>query len=126
MPEPEYFKERRIFHRFTINIPASYVDPLLNKTLNAQTHDISVEGLGLVSERKLTVGTILEICLQMTDNGEKIVVKGKVVWLTLTDDNKYRAGIKLEGPRLEPVPLVLRTIQSQLNSKSSYYRSFLS
>lgn len=124
MQESAYSKERRTFTRFTINIPVSYVDPSLNKTVNTYTHDISVEGLSLSVETKITCGTILEICLCMTDNGQKIMTRSKVVWLKSTD-HKYRMGIKFDGPRLEPISLVLRTIQSQINADSSLRKPFL-
>jgi len=120
MQEAQHVKERRVFYRFSINIPVSYVDPSLNKVVNAYTHDISVEGLGLVTDTEIICGTILKICLQMADNGEKILTQGKAVWSNPTDDNKYRVGIKLDGLTLEPISLVLRTIQSQLNTHSFY------
>lgn len=118
MSKPEYFQERRIFPRFTIQIPVSYADPSIKQTVNTYTHNISVEGLGLLVDTPLTCGTILEVCLRMTDNGEEIITKGKVIWRSLIQD-RYRVGVKLDGPQLQPIPMVLRIIQSRLNFRSS-------
>lgn len=119
MEDAGYAIERRISRRFTITIPSSYIDPVLNRTVDALTHDISREGTGIISEKRLAPGTIVEFCLCMADNKEKIFVKGTVIWLNRLENNRYRIGIKLDGPRLGPISLVLRTIQAQLNAKPS-------
>lgn len=115
MSEIQYTQERRIFPRFTVQIPAGFIASPLTQTPNTWTHDISVEGLGLFSYKKLTRGTPVEVYLQMKDNDEEIIAKGKIIWIE-PDKNKYRIGIKLEEKHLQPISLVLRILHLNLNS----------
>ena len=78
-----------------------------------QTHDISAQGLGLITDKKLEPGTCLDLNLQMPDNAEKINRKAKVVWIAVLDSKTNRVGIKLEEQKLNPIALVLRTINYQ-------------
>lgn len=107
------FLEKRAFPRFSVNIPLHYSQINADDKIQAQTHDISAQGLGLVTEQALPPGTQLEVWLQMRDNSEEIFRKGRVVWSSCISGNKYRAGIKLDQPDLKPISLVLRTIYSQ-------------
>lgn len=119
MSETNFLKERRVFPRFAIPISVRYTAPDLILTIETSTHDISAEGLGLFLDKPLNVGTKLEVCLRMADNGEEIFVKGKIVWINPISSDKYRLGVKLESSGLQPIPLVLRTIQSRLKSYPS-------
>ena len=117
MQESGNFRERRVFTRFSVNIPATYVDPVLNNTVDAHTLDISAVGLCLLTYKKLDVGIALEIRLH---NCEEITAKGKVIWIESTDDYKYRIGMKFDGPRLDPISLILKRIQSHINNNPPY------
>jgi hypothetical protein len=107
------FLEKRLFPRFAVSIPLSYFNPSLDKTMRTQTRDISAEGLCILTDRVLAPATSLDIFLQMIDDGKKIYRKGKVVWVNVSDSDKYRIGIKLEPPKLDSIALVLRTIIAQ-------------
>lgn len=117
MQDSENFRERRAFSRFSVNIPAVYIDPISNSMVDTHTLDISAVGLGLLADRKLNVGDKLEIRLH---NGEEINAKAKVVWMELTDDFKYRTGIKFDDLKLNPVTLILKRIQERINSRPPY------
>ncbi|MBL7151934.1 MAG: PilZ domain-containing protein [Candidatus Omnitrophica bacterium] len=107
------FREKRIFPRFPISIEATLMDPsLCGQTIEATTNDISVSGIGIITQQQLTPGTELRICLRMNDNGEEIYLKGRAVWITVVNSQKYRVGIKLEDSDLKPIPLVLRFLNS--------------
>lgn len=108
------FTEKRAFTRFAVNIPLYYFDLVSSKTGQAYTHDISALGLGVVSNTELPVGRSLDLCLRMSDNAEEIRRKGTVVWSNMDGPDKCRAGIKLEDPKLKPIPLVLRILSQQL------------
>jgi len=107
------FTEKRTYPRFNVSIPLSCFDLNSDKKINAQSHDISTEGLGIIVVKPIPVGAELDICIHMLDNGEKIYRKGKVVWSNEIDSGSYRIGIRLEEQKLDPVPLVLRTIMAQ-------------
>ncbi len=111
--ESVFFIEKRAYPRFPIGIPLSYPDTSLNDTIHTQTYDISTEGLSIIIDKELPVGSSLDICLHMPDTQEEIYRKGKVVWLKTVNPKKYRIGIKLEKPYLKPITLVLRIIQAK-------------
>lgn len=113
MSEPE-FKERRKFPRFPIAIALIYCILDSSKSNKAQTQDISVCGIGLITNEELLPNTPLDIYLNMPDNGEKIHVKGEVVWPSRKVLDNYRLGIRLKDSTLKPIPIVLRIIQTKL------------
>ncbi|MEK6727072.1 MAG: PilZ domain-containing protein [Candidatus Omnitrophota bacterium] len=106
------FKERRSQSRFLAKIPLSFYEPNTPQIVNAQTHDISAQGISIVTSKEIPVGTSLDIYIQMPDTGEKIFRRGKVVWLSSFNHSGYKLGIKLEEPPLKPIPLVLRAIKA--------------
>ena len=105
----EDFKEKRASKRFAVSIPLTCCDTFGNMT-HAHTHDISAEGAGIITNGNLGLGSAVEIFFQMPDNGQKIYRKARVIWVTNTDSGIFRAGIQLKDSILNPVPLVLRTI----------------
>lgn len=107
------FTEKRIFPRFTITIPLTFFVQKSDKSFTAQTHDISTQGVCIVANEELPSGLDLDMRIQMMDNNEKICLKGKVIWSCMIDSGKYKIGVKLEEPKLKPIPLVLRTIMAQ-------------
>jgi hypothetical protein len=104
------FKEKRAFTRFPIRISLDYLDANSNKTSESETLDISAQGLGIITDEELPSDTYLQIVLKMPDNGEQISRKGKVIWSKKIYPLKYRAGIRLEEPKIKPISLVLRII----------------
>ena len=107
------FVEKRAFPRFPVSISVTFYIPDLDRTVNTYTKDISAIGIGIVINEELPVGTALDLCLQMPDNGERIIRKAQVVWSNTMGLNSYRVGIKIEEPNLKPIPLVLRSINFQ-------------
>ena len=107
------FQEKRVDVRFDVPIQVTYLDPDNDYVVQAQAKNISAKGLGLVTNKALIPGTILEVCLQMADNQEKIRRRCKVVWSNSLETGSIRLGVELEEPKLKPVPLVLRTIMTQ-------------
>ncbi|OGX18302.1 MAG: hypothetical protein A3K83_03665 [Omnitrophica WOR_2 bacterium RBG_13_44_8b] len=107
------FEEKRVCPRFPVSISVTCYIPDLDKTVNTYTRDISAIGIGLVVNEVLPVGTCLDLCLQMPDNGERIMRKAKVVWSNAMGLDSYRVGIKLQEASIKPIPLILRTINYQ-------------
>lgn len=105
--------ERRLFTRFTIGIPTTYLESGPNTENPSKTYDISIEGMCLLTNKGLPPGTRLNIDLKMVDTGETINVRGHSVWSSMLEPGKYRIGIKLEETKLKPIPIVLRTIKAQ-------------
>jgi len=114
MMEENPFIEKRLYPRFPVTLPVACCFCESSSQFTAQTHDISVEGIGLISTEELQAGSQIEISLCMSDNGEEIIRRGTVVWSIKVAGSKYcRAGIKLTDGHLRPIPLVLRTICNQ-------------
>ena len=107
------FRERRAFPRFPVHLALNCFDPYLRKEFQTETQNISAEGLCFETDEVLKLGNFLEIFLHMPDNNEEIHRIGKVVWSNMTESGKYRIGIKLEEPKLKPIPIVLRIINHQ-------------
>jgi hypothetical protein len=105
--------ERRVFTRFTIGIPTTYLESGFNTEDPSKTYDISIEGMCLLTNKGLPSGTRLNINLKMLDTGETINVHGYSVWSSCLEPGKYRIGVKLEETKLKPIPIVLRTIKAQ-------------
>ena len=108
-----FFTERRQYPRFPTKIPLTYRESDSTQEIEAQSRDISAQGLCIVTEEEVPVGETLDISLQMQDTGEGIMRKGRVVWLSAFNHLMYKLGIKLDEPPLKPIALVLRTIKKQ-------------
>jgi len=108
------FEEKRAHTRFAAHIPVEYCQENSDTRVISVTNNISVEGICLVTNKPVPAGGTLEIYLKMSDNGEKICTKGKVVWSVQVKADNYQIGIKLEESKLKPIPLVLRTIKTQI------------
>lgn len=109
-----YPQEKRKLVRFLITIPLKYAKLSLKTLSSICTHDISAQGLGLVTPEALPVNTPVVLCLKIPDNGEEISVEAEVMWSTQTNSSGYRSGVRLKSSPLKPIPLVLRTIYSKL------------
>jgi hypothetical protein len=107
-----YTKEKRAELRFPLVIPSSCFEFGSADTVNGETHDISRGGVCLITGREIPLGTQIEIILVMMDTNELVQKKGIVIWSARHGDDTQRIGIKLQEPKLKPIPLVLRTIMA--------------
>jgi len=114
------FMERRKLLRYEIAFCCNETDSTTRREFHSLTRDICEQGVGILLNERLPLDALVEVCLEMPDNQEKIQVRGKVVWVTELGENKFRAGIRLDKFDLKPIPLVLRMIRVQL--KSRYYQ----
>jgi hypothetical protein len=111
------FLERRTFPRFTIALPLTCSEFDFNKKIEAKTLNISAVGLCIITdiEAGLAVipGDYLDVYLQVTNNGEWIYRKGKVVWSEPVLYSKYKFGIQLEEPKIKPISIILKILKSK-------------
>jgi hypothetical protein len=114
------FMERRKLLRYEIALSCVETDSFTRREFNSLSRDICDHGVGILLNERLPLDASVEVCLEMPDNQEKIMVRGKVVWVTEVGVNQFRAGICLDKFDLKPIPLVLRMIKVQL--KSRYYQ----
>lgn len=112
------FIEKRNSIRFTLTIPAQYLGCDTKSMYSAETHDISSNGLSLMSDRDMPTHSNLNIRLKMPDNGEDIYARAEVVWSKIIYSNYWRIGLNFAEANFKPVPIVLRAIQA----KAKYYQ----
>lgn len=106
---PEYtLEDRRIFDRVPLRLSVRYCDADSLREEQAQTYDISANGIGLVASESLATHTNLDIWLNVHDSAEPINLKGTVVWSSISRYNKYRIGVELLDPDLTALSRVLR------------------
>ena len=107
--------EKRKLVRFLVTIPLKYAKlAIKNFSGTTCTHDISAQGVGLITAEELPLNSPLNICLKIPDNGEEILLDAEVVWIKQLDCSNYRCGLKLKNSKIKPIPLVLRTIYARL------------
>ena len=108
MPEANMFSEKRIYPRVPVKIPVKYrviedeleVKSILErrkKDQSAQTVDISLGGLYVVTDQALALGKILRLDITLGDNQNPLTAFAEVVWanesggglrfLTMKDDD---------------------------------------
>lgn len=104
-------KERRTFVRFPVIISSRCWGVDSEREIWCKTCDISSKGVCLVTNEALAKDTSLSICFHMPDNGERIEVKGKVIWHSCLEAHKHKTGFSLENTELKPIPLVLRIMK---------------
>ncbi len=63
----------------------------------SSTVDISANGLQVNMDQPLPVGSILRLCVQPRDSGQRIHLVGEVMWVKPQDDDRkqFRAGFAL-------------------------------
>lgn len=94
--------DRRVFARIDTRLPVRFLDPSSGREGNADTTDISANGLGFLTNQDLSVTTPLEIWLGIPDKHEPLYTRGKVVWC----DNSPGTGECRVGVRLEKAELM--------------------
>lgn len=115
MVDDASYSEKRAFLRYPLNIPVGYMEPYSRTESAALTHDISEEGVCIVSDRPLLQGSSVDIYLRVKDDERKMHRQGRVAWSRIIEPGKYYNGIHIEDAPLDSIDLVLRTIKSQRN-----------
>lgn len=104
----EQMDDRRIFERFVVSYPVSFLDQSRDKEGAAQGKDASAKGLGIASEEELKPGTALEIWIQVPDNAEPLYARGVVAWCSKQEGKNFKIGLKLEKADLMGLSRLLR------------------
>jgi len=104
------FNEKRLYQRYPVEIPVSFFDPNLKRDVQAQTCDISIEGICLVTEYKLAPGSYLDISLKILNGSRKVLHKARVIWVGILHGDIYRVGFKLEEEKIDPISIALKSL----------------
>ena len=101
--------DRRIFERISMSFPVRFLDPTSGQEGEAQTLDISANGLGFVTKGALSVRTPLEMWLDIPDNRAPLYTRGEVVWAQpLSGSTQQKVGVQLEKAELMGLGRTLR------------------
>ena len=101
-------EDRRVFERINTRLPVKFLDPLSGREGQADTTDISANGLGLVTNESLPAMTSLEMWLGIPDQHEPFYTRGEVVWSEpLPGTGAHRIGVRLEKAELMGLARVL-------------------
>lgn len=104
----ESFKDRRIFERFSVKLPARFLGADSDKEKEAETLDISAKGVSLTTDEHLLPNTILELWLHIPDKGQPLYTRGQVVWSKKINLGEHQVGINLEKANLMGMSRILR------------------
>lgn len=91
-------QERRIFHRFNIEIPVT-IRSLDNSNIegSGKILNICAGGGGMVVTTKhLLPGTLLEMKILFPDGKDPLCANGKVIWLKAIEPTLFLAGIEFD------------------------------
>lgn len=102
-------EDNRVFARMKARLPLRFLDPESGTEGEAETTDISANGMGLVSrDVHLAPNMPLELWLRIPDQHAPLYTRGEVVWAKPTGAlNQYRYGIRLEKAELMGLARIL-------------------
>jgi hypothetical protein len=104
--------DRRTFERFKLKLFLNgyYTNSIEKFPLHA--HDISAEGMGIISDKKLPLGSLVSMSLQVPGINKELPAQGKVIWSEQLEDG-FRAGLALEQTGCMEVSTVLRFLHTK-------------
>ena len=88
--------ERRMFERFKVDFPVTYINLKTNEKGWGRMIDISAGGGGMILNEYLQPLTPLDLQLQVPDSTETIYANGNMVWSTMIEPNVCRAGVEFD------------------------------
>ncbi|MEI6631663.1 MAG: PilZ domain-containing protein, partial [bacterium] len=94
-------EDNRVFERINARFPLRFLDPVSGREGEAQTVDISANGLGMVTHESLEPHTPVEMWMSIPDQHEPLYTRGEIVWSnSLADPRQKRLGVRLEKAEL--------------------------
>ncbi|RRJ85075.1 PilZ domain-containing protein [Aestuariirhabdus litorea] len=82
--------------RVLVQMAASSYDHLLSgETVSARTRDISQQGFRAILDQEVAVGTVLQICISVTDHQRRYLLSAEVCWCSPSDGGSTCAGFRI-------------------------------
>ena len=106
--ELEVGAERREFVRFPVNINLKFRNCNTGQEKEAQMYDIGAKGIGIWTDKEIPKDTILEIWIEIPNDGQVKYNQGSVAWSKEAGPSRYRSGIRFERIDFKGVSLILR------------------
>ena len=98
-------KEKRRYKRRPSRLGGFYFFPDKSSGI-CRINDISVKGIGLVTSKRVSIGTRLKI-KTVDKKMNPLILKGKVRWCRKASSNRWQVGIILNKPLPFPLKVVL-------------------
>ena len=100
--------DSRVFARMKARFPLKFLDPVSGKEGEADTVDISANGVGLVTRDGIAPNTSLEMWLRIPDQHAPLYARGEVVWSRPAGNPaQKRLGVRLEKAELMGLARIL-------------------
>ena len=100
--------DRRSFERIKLELPIKFKISPENIEGDFILRDVCGNGLGVVSKKKLSPESNIDLWVRIPDNKPELHIKGKVVWSKAVEGEGYRAGIVFEKLDLMPLWRIFR------------------
>ena len=107
--------ERRVFERFSVELPVRFIDIYRYQEGEGKTVDISAKGIGMVTEQNLTPFTPVELWVDTPLQHQTFYARGEVVWSKPISENLWRIGLEFERADLMGVAQLLRLSKKTKN-----------
>jgi len=101
--------DKRCCERIPADISLRFLNMYANRWSQVKMHDISIKGVGLVTEELLAPNTLLQVWLPVPGKDESLYAWGSVAWSKPDEPDRYRTGVSIETADLSPITKALRT-----------------
>ncbi|MFA5089539.1 MAG: PilZ domain-containing protein [Candidatus Omnitrophota bacterium] len=101
-------EDKRVFERIAARFPLRFLNPEDGSAGRAESVDISANGVGFVTDEKLSVNTPIEIWLGIPDERLPLYTRGNVAWSQkLGESGQQQVGVRLDKAELMGLARVL-------------------
>ncbi|HOU36337.1 MAG TPA: PilZ domain-containing protein [Candidatus Omnitrophota bacterium] len=119
--------EKRKTPRFEISLPVLTYPNASEIPVPSMLHDLGAGGLGVTLDCDIPIGTLLDIILMMPEQEDQVRLRGTIIWVHRPNSlGHVRAGIRFEKDHFNPIPYILKILQSKAKKRISYSRPYLS
>lgn len=101
-------EDRRSFERVKLELPIRFKITPENIEGDFILRDVCGNGLGVVSKKRLSPESNIDLWVKIPDNKPELHIKGKVVWSREVVGEDYRTGIVFEQIDLMPLWRIFR------------------
>lgn len=89
--------DRRVFERIDTRLPLRFLNPENGQEGEAETLDISANGIGFVTNAEVAATAPLEMWLSIPDQHDPFYTRGEVAWADVSPvTGQRRVGVRLD------------------------------
>jgi hypothetical protein len=106
------YEDRRTYERFQVEVPLDCSEANCREEHSLCAHDISAEGIGVVSDKQFRPGTAVNMSLHLPGLNKELIAQGEVIWSEKSGDG-FRVGINLGQDGIMEVSTILRFLRAK-------------